>query len=391
MFWNRKNTRKPRPQRQQPPRVRPQLEALEDRSVPATLVGLTSTDKLFLFDHASPTVIQRKVAITGLGAGEDMLSIDARPTSGGVYGLTNQNRLYTVNPYTGVATLLTAGAPAFNLQGNKVGIDFNPTVDRVRIVTNNAQNFRINPNSGALIDGDTGTGGTQPDTPLAYVDGNAGTDPKISAVAYDRNFQGATLTTLFAIDFGLDRLVRIGGVDGTPSPNGGQLTALGSLGVDASGAVGFEILASGAGLASFKVGDTTRLYTINLSSGAASSLGKIGDGTTRIDAITSLPREEIVYGTTALNRLISFRAGTGQAAQLGRAHRAVDRRGHRRHRLPASHGPALRPDLHEPGRDHQQKHGPGRSRWARRLTARCSRPAIRRGSTSTPPSTGCGW
>jgi hypothetical protein len=68
-----------------------------------------------------------------------------------------------------------------------------PNVDRLRIVSNADQNFRINPVTGA-IDGNPGNG-VQPDTSLTGT-GN----PNITEVAYDRNFQGTALTTLYGID-----------------------------------------------------------------------------------------------------------------------------------------------------------------------------------------------
>ena len=50
-----------------------------------------------------------------------------------IYGLSSSNLLYTLDPSSGVATQVTAGAAGFPLQaGIRDDIDFNPTVDRVR-------------------------------------------------------------------------------------------------------------------------------------------------------------------------------------------------------------------------------------------------------------------
>src|SRR5215210_8552008 len=90
-------------------------------------------------------------------------------------------------------------------------IDFNPVVDRVRVVNSANANFRINPNNGALA-GD--------DVNLTY---NAPATGPVTAVAYDRNVAPGppgtpappgTLTTLYGIDVGADRLVTIGGIGG---------------------------------------------------------------------------------------------------------------------------------------------------------------------------------
>ncbi len=219
--------------------------------------------------------------------------------------MTNKNTLYTVNANSGVATLVGAGPAAFLPQGRQIEIDFNPSVDRLRVVTNLGQNFRLNPNTGALVDGDAVAAGVQPDTVLAYAVGdvNSGVKPNVIAAAYDRNFQGGVLTTLFGIDQRGKTLVRIGGVDGAPSPNGGQLSTVGPLGVALSSRIGFDIDDDGTAFAALN----GRLHTINLTTGQATLVGRITSGQA-LDSLTALPRDEVIHGATAGNRLVSFRA-----------------------------------------------------------------------------------
>src|SRR5262245_32270835 len=102
MFPNLFRTRRPQNARKQPV-ARPDIETLEDRTVPATVVGLTTKDQLIFFDSATPNVVQRKVAITGVGQ-QDVVGIDTRPANGLIYALTSANRLYTINPVSGQAT-----------------------------------------------------------------------------------------------------------------------------------------------------------------------------------------------------------------------------------------------------------------------------------------------
>jgi hypothetical protein len=289
-------------------RIENSVEPLEPRIPPATLVGLTTTNLLVMFDSADPTKILNSSKIFGLAPGEDIVSMDSRPANGLIYGLTNKDTLYTLNPYNGRATLVGVGE--LPLVGKLVGIDFNPSVDRLRVVTEGDLNLRINPNTGGVVDGDAVTAGIQPDTSLAYdgADANTGKNPMVSAVAYDRNFQGATQTTLFGIDSTLNTLVRVGGVNGTPSPNLGTLFTVGALGVDPGKSVGFEIAGNGTAYASMQVKGKNALYTVDLGTGAATKVGAIGKGNMILDAMTTLPREEIVYGVTASNRLVSFRA-----------------------------------------------------------------------------------
>lgn len=249
MFWNWFVPRHPKKARR-PLRPQLQLESLEDRTVPATLVGLTTSQHLLTFDSASPTQFTQSPVISGLSTpGEVIRSIDSRPVSGVIYGLSSLNLLYTIDPSSAVATQVGTGPAAFAQVGQRVAVDFNPSVDRFRVVTNKDQNFRANPNNGALIDRDgNGGNGVQPDTALAYAAGdvNAGADPVITGIAYDRNFQGSTQTTLFGIDVALNALVRIGSINGTPnSPNDGQVETVAALSMDVGKRVGFEITADG--------------------------------------------------------------------------------------------------------------------------------------------------
>ena len=277
---------------------------------------LTSTNFLVSFDSADPADILTSVKIKGLAPGEDIVSIDSRAANGLLYGLTKQNTLYTLNPYSGVATKVgPAGAPDLALVGKAFAIDFNPSVDRLRVVTDADQNLRINPLTGVVVDGDGVTAGTQPDTALAFdaTDVNTGKNPNIAEIAYDRNFVGTTQTTLFGIDSNLNALVRIGGVNGTPSPNAGAVFTVGALtvggvSVDPAATVGFEIAADGTAYASLLIKGKTKLYTVDLGTGAATEVGLIGKGTTKLDSVADLPRQEIVFAVTQGNRLVSFHA-----------------------------------------------------------------------------------
>ena len=91
--------------------------------------------------------------ITGVGQ-QDVVSIDARPANGLVYALTKTNKLYTVNPVTGLATRVGSVPPEFVVTGGRTGIDFNPTVDRLRVTSTADLNFRFNPVNGTIVDGD---------------------------------------------------------------------------------------------------------------------------------------------------------------------------------------------------------------------------------------------
>lgn len=296
-----------------PKPLRLAVQPLEDRATPATLVGLTTDNRLWTFDSGNPTTILTSVKVSGLAGGEDLLALDARPATGQLYAPTNQGRLYTLNPTTGVATAVSPTPFVLPPKGAPFGFDFNPTVDRIRLVASGTgeQNLRLNPNDGTVADGDGATPGVQPDTPLAFgaTDPNTGRNPTVVAAAYTNNFLGATTTTLYALDSGRDVLVTIGGPNGAPSPNGGQLTTVGALGTNIGSTANFDIAPDGTAYAAVRTGNgsaPTRLATVNLTTGALTLGGQVGPGRS-LDGLAVLPREEIAYGLTAGNRLVSFR------------------------------------------------------------------------------------
>jgi len=206
------------------------------------------------------------VPVTGLQAGETLVDMDLRPVNGLLYCVGSTSRLYTVNPLTGAAAQVgTAGA--FTLNGTAFGTDFNPVADRIRQVSNTEQNLRLNPNDGSLAATDTALNPA----------GN------VVSVAYDRNDNDpGTSTTLYGIDSAAGTLVMIGGVNGAPSPNGGVVTTVGSLGLgtNLNEAIGFDISTGGTAYASITTGGISRLYTVNGTTGAATLVGAIGSGTT---------------------------------------------------------------------------------------------------------------
>jgi hypothetical protein len=246
-------------------------------SARAELMYATNGSSISRFDSNSLGSVTT-VPLTGLQTNETLVGIDLRPSNGLLYGVGSTSRVYTINPLTGAATPVGASQFSPLLNGTSFGTDFNPVPDRIRQVSNTEQNLRLNPDTGATAATDTALNPA----------GN------VVAVAYDRNFAGTTLTTLFGIDSAAGTLVRIGGVDGTPSPNGGLITTIGSLnlGTNLNEAIGFDISGlSAIAFASITIGNVSSLYTINLATGvaslASSNGGVIGTGTTAFLGLTA--------------------------------------------------------------------------------------------------------
>lgn len=231
------------------------------------LFGLTDNNRLVAFNPDQPTQAI-DLNVTGLASGETLKGIDFRPATKQLYGFSSTSKLYTIDLKTGAATAIGAALnPA--LTGTAAGLDFNPVVDRLRLVSDTDDNLRLDPTAGTLA-------GT--DTKLAYAatDPRVGTDPNVTAIAYTNNFAGTATTTLYGIDTTLDTLVRQGDLNGSPiSPNTGSLFTVGSLGVDLAPGAGFDILTDSSNTNTAYAISGTTLYSINLTTGSATSLGGV--------------------------------------------------------------------------------------------------------------------
>ena len=233
------------------------------------LAGLTADQQLITFDSAAPGTIFSSFALTGLTAGDQILGIDLRPANGLIYGVAQTGRVYSITT-SGTASFVTQLATVPS--GARFGVDFNPVPDRLRIIGDTGQNLRAN----------LATGGVITDTAITRSGGGA-----ISLVgsAYTNSLPSTTppaTTVIYGIDDATDSLVT------SAAPNGGVYSSVGALNVAlaAADAVAFDILGfSGTGFLSVN----NLLYSVDLTSGAATSLGSLGQssliGLTAIGAV----------------------------------------------------------------------------------------------------------
>lgn len=213
--------------------------------------AVDNTNNLQIFNFNNPGTPVSK-AITGLQASENILGIDMRPATGQLYALGSTSRLYTINMSSGAAAMVGLLPLTTTLSGTSFGFDFNPTVDRIRVVSNTGQNLRLNPNDGTVAAVDASL--------------NPGT-PMVSAAAYTNNLPGSTSTVLFDIDPATDKLYT------QNPPNNGTLVETGSLGIDVTAENGFDIGGTtNKAYALLTVSGTTRIYSINLTTGPATQL-----------------------------------------------------------------------------------------------------------------------
>jgi hypothetical protein len=279
-----------------------------------SLLALTNNNQLVVFDSAAP-LMGTAVSIQGLSAGERLLGLDQRPSDGLFYTVTNQQNVYTLNAYTGVASFVAALSPnatngasgmAFSgLSGQAFGLDFNPEPDvlgnpSLRLVSNTGQNLRINVNPGS----NAGKVLRDTDLNLAATAANAGvtSNPTIVASAYT-NFDtvSGNGTALYAIDAKGDALYQ------QVNANGGTLEYRASLGlvamsgqpIDTTNVAAFDVSATGRAFAALTDNNTgdAWLFGINLTGGpTATYLGQFG--------VNGVPLGNAVIGLTGMTAAV---------------------------------------------------------------------------------------
>lgn len=241
-----------------------------------TLHVLTQKMELLTLNAGQPGKVLQRTAVTGLPPGETLVGMDYRIAKGVLFTLSSAGRLYTLDVPSGALKLVGSGA-GVALQGSSFGVDFNPVADRVRVVSNTGNNLRLHPDTGGLA---------ATDPALAYAPGDvqAGQMLEVVAAGYTYNKKDDKLTTNYAIDRRSGTLLTQGSIEGTQpvvSPNTGQLRTVGPLGTGPLLDAAMDIAdVTGAAFTAVRTANqaTTKLYTIDLSSGKATLIGTVADG-----------------------------------------------------------------------------------------------------------------
>lgn len=330
-------------------------------SPPLDSNALLSNNMLVAFPSIFAAGFDTPVAITGLVAGDTLVSIDRRPQNGFLYGLgynatAGTVQLYNVSSQTATATPIGVVGSFVAADGvtpvrigvdatTTFGIDFNPTVDRVRVVNSAGQNFRMNPNNGALVDFDATTAGVQMDG------GINGPTMSVQEAAYTNSAPNAAVTTQYTMDQTIDAVC----IQNPPN-NGTQTNCL-PLSVMVETVQGFDIPpsvavttsatpATGLGTAIVRASGRTQdeLVNVNLATGTVTTLGPVAptgvigvalqtpaatplfalsaDGTQLFRLLSTAlatPATVTIAGVTAGETLvgIDYRPATGQLFSLG--------------------------------------------------------------------------
>lgn len=241
--------------------------------------GITANNELVSFNAKSPSTTIDKKSITGIAVGEKIISIDFRPATGELYGLSDASKLYIINQKDASSRVVssTAFTPTITA-GVVTHIDFNPTVDRIRLVSKNGQNIRLHPETGVVA----ATDGT--------ISGISA--PSISGIAYTNSKAGASATILYDIDETTAKLYK------QDPPNNGTLVEVGALGITPAGNVAFDITSKNVALAIIN----NALYDVNLNTGKASKIGNVTDAIIDI----AVPTDAVAYAVDMNNNLVIF-------------------------------------------------------------------------------------
>src|SRR5687768_3831996 len=83
--------------------------------------GVTINAELIAFDTDAPETVTT-LPITGPSPGEEIVAIDMVVTNGRLYALTDEGRLYTLNPASGAALKIGTGTIGLALNGARFGL-----------------------------------------------------------------------------------------------------------------------------------------------------------------------------------------------------------------------------------------------------------------------------
>lgn len=132
-------------------------DPMEPATPPPEIQGdaLYATDdenNLFVFGTESPETIALALRITGLPFLEHIVGIDFRPSSGVLYGVGSDGRVYVINTETGAATPV-ASEPFTSDIGSfdHFGMAFEADPERIRLIAGWGGNWSIDPDDGTAV------------------------------------------------------------------------------------------------------------------------------------------------------------------------------------------------------------------------------------------------
>ncbi len=231
--------------------------ATASAAVAAPVLGLTGDKTLVMFDTEKPAA-SKTMDVTGV---DRLVGIDYRPGTKTVIGVTPDHAIVSIDLETGAATQIAKMDKVLTLSEAPIVVDFNPMADRLRFMTGTT-NHRVHPDTGAVtVDG-----------MLAFEEGDMhkGETPNIVAAGYTNSIGKPEKTAMYNIDATIGALIQ------QTKPNDGTLKAIGKLGIkDMPAVYAFDIQGMEGGKNSAYLVANKVLYTVDLTSGAATEIGAI--------------------------------------------------------------------------------------------------------------------
>jgi hypothetical protein len=237
----------------------------------APVLGLIGDKTLVMFDTASPAVT-KTMDVAGV---DSLVGIDFRPSTKTVIGVTPDSTIVSIDLATGATAVVAKMNTPLAIDDAPVVVDFNPMADRLRFMTGTT-NHRVHPDTGEVtVDGS-----------LAFeeTDMHKGEAPNIVAAAYINSFGKPEKTGMFNIDATIGALIK------QTKPNDGTLAAIGKLGIEgAASSYAFDVQTTEDDTNTAWLVNGTKLYTVNLETGAATTIGEITGASGVIRDIAILP------------------------------------------------------------------------------------------------------
>ncbi len=261
-----------------------QLAPIPDLFPESSVYALNDANQLMRITSGTlrESLIPMRIIGTNVEVGERIMSIDFRPATGQLYGVSNKSRLFIINPNTAEARPITSTPFTPGITGSVVGIDFNPAFDRIRLLSNDGQDLWLNPETGLVA---------AKNSSISNLMG-----VMISELAYTNNRAGVLATVLYSIDPATDRLY-------TQTQTGpSKITDVGALGLDIAGAAGFDITPDGNGLVAVTFNGASELQQVNLATGRLHKLGNLPGTIIGL----AVPTEPTAYAINTANSLLIF-------------------------------------------------------------------------------------
>jgi hypothetical protein len=236
----------------------------------ATIAALQDGTSIAWIDTDQKKVV-KTVPISG---GATLVGMDVRPADSKLYGVTPDGAIVTIDVTSGKwekKSQISEKLPT----GVTFSVDFNPVADRLRLLTSNGVSLRINVEDGkATVDGSL---------KYADADANKGTTPQVIAAGYSNSFAGTKETALYDIDVANGVLVK------QAPPNDGILNTMGKLNVTLSAPVAFDVWSDGKGANVGWLLNNGQLFSVDLTSGAATAMGMVSGLNGKVSDIAILP------------------------------------------------------------------------------------------------------